>query len=283
MTVAVRVEYETGNFERAQHYFDRMTASSVTGPGSHPYSSSLRALLYSRNFEITGDKSHLMRARELSEPVIDAGAPTGSAERHHRAALLYTAVHTNDIGLAEKNYRPLRGMGYGGDFGMWTDRALASSAVLLGDIADAESIHNDMLAMRRNAGHHPELAWTCFNYSTLLMGRNGSGDLELAKELIGEALAITDRLGMPPLKSKLDEFNVELSKRMGRNVLPAGLSRRELEVLKLVAAGMTNGRIADELFISTHTVVRHVSNIMSKTGSSSRTEAGLFAERNGLL
>ena len=88
---------------------------------------------------------------------------------------------------------------------------------------------------------------------------------------------------MPPLKAKLESLLDDLLKHAGKASLPAGLSKREVEVLKLVAVGMTNARIADELFISTHTVVRHVSNIMSKTESSSRTEAGLFAERNGLL
>ena len=174
-------------------------------------------------------------------------------------------------------------MGYGGDFGMWFDRTLASAAVLLGDIGDAEAIYNGGLAMRRRVGYYPELAWTCFDYSSLLADRHEPGDIELAKELIDEGLDIVNRLGMPPLKSKLEALNAVVSKRMGRPMLPAGLSKREVEVLKLVAAGMTNGRIAAELFISTHTVVRHVSNIMSKTRSSSRTEAGLFAERNGLL
>ena len=101
--------------------------------------------------------------------------------------------------------------------------------------------------------------------------------------LVDEAVEIVDRLGMPPLKTKLGSLSDELLKRAGKPINPAGLSKREVEVLRLVATGMTNGRIADELFISTHTVVRHVSNIMSKTGSSNRTEAGLFAERNDLL
>ena len=53
-------------------------------------------------------------------------------------------------------------------------------------------------------------------------------------------------------------------------------------MLALVAAGKSNADIAEELVISPNTVVRHVSNILAKTGSSNRTEAALYASQNGL-
>jgi ATP/maltotriose-dependent transcriptional regulator MalT len=60
------------------------------------------------------------------------------------------------------------------------------------------------------------------------------------------------------------------------------LSRREGEVLTLVAAGKTNRAIATELFISEKTVARHVSNIFTKLGLSSRAEATAYAYKHGL-
>jgi DNA-binding NarL/FixJ family response regulator len=60
------------------------------------------------------------------------------------------------------------------------------------------------------------------------------------------------------------------------------LSRRETEVLTLVAAGKTNKTIAAELFLSEKTVARHVSNILAKLDLSSRTEATAYAFRHGL-
>jgi DNA-binding NarL/FixJ family response regulator len=64
---------------------------------------------------------------------------------------------------------------------------------------------------------------------------------------------------------------------------PGGrLSRRENEVLTLVAAGKTNRAIAAELFISEKTVARHVSNIFTKLGLSSRAEATAYAYKHGL-
>ena len=62
-----------------------------------------------------------------------------------------------------------------------------------------------------------------------------------------------------------------------------GLTLRELQVLRLVANGNTNKRIAGELFISERTVDRHVSNIFIKLSVNSRVEASTFAVRNGLM
>ena len=61
-----------------------------------------------------------------------------------------------------------------------------------------------------------------------------------------------------------------------------GLSEREVQVLRLVSAGKTNQQIADELIISVNTVIRHVSNIIGKTGAANRTEAATYASKHGL-
>jgi len=62
-----------------------------------------------------------------------------------------------------------------------------------------------------------------------------------------------------------------------------GLSRRELEVLRLVAAGKSNREIAASLVISEHTVARHLQNIFAKLRLSSRTEAAAFAFEHDLV
>jgi DNA-binding CsgD family transcriptional regulator len=64
---------------------------------------------------------------------------------------------------------------------------------------------------------------------------------------------------------------------------PAGLTRREVEVLKLVARGLPNKEVARLLVISPKTVGNHVEHIYSKIGASTRAEASLFAMRHGLL
>jgi DNA-binding CsgD family transcriptional regulator len=62
-----------------------------------------------------------------------------------------------------------------------------------------------------------------------------------------------------------------------------GLTPRELEVLTLVVAGLTNRRIATELFLSERTVHRHLSNIFGKLGVGSRTEAAAYALQHQLV
>jgi DNA-binding NarL/FixJ family response regulator len=63
---------------------------------------------------------------------------------------------------------------------------------------------------------------------------------------------------------------------------PAGLSVREVEVLRLIAAGKSNREIADILFLSPGTINVHVTHILTKTNTTNRTEAAIFARDHGL-
>lgn len=63
----------------------------------------------------------------------------------------------------------------------------------------------------------------------------------------------------------------------------AELTDRELEILKLIARGMTNQEITRQLVISEHTVKGHVSNILSKLQLADRTQAAVFAWREGVV
>lgn len=68
-----------------------------------------------------------------------------------------------------------------------------------------------------------------------------------------------------------------------RTLLPAGLTEREVEVLRLIAAGLTNNEIAAELHLSAKTVSRHLSNIFTKIGVTSRVGATAFAFEHELV
>jgi DNA-binding CsgD family transcriptional regulator len=70
---------------------------------------------------------------------------------------------------------------------------------------------------------------------------------------------------------------------LGGEELPRGLTAREAEVLRLVAAGKTNREVAAALVISEHTVARHVQNIFAKLDVSSRSAATAFAFEHGLV
>jgi DNA-binding CsgD family transcriptional regulator len=83
----------------------------------------------------------------------------------------------------------------------------------------------------------------------------------------------------------LDSLKTTASDRpsLGRTERSVGLTKREIEVLRLVAEGLNNQTIAERLFVSDHTVHRHLANILSKLSVSSRAAAVAQAARRGLL
>jgi DNA-binding CsgD family transcriptional regulator len=104
------------------------------------------------------------------------------------------------------------------------------------------------------------------------------GDEETADLEFDAARWAFDQLGALPDRARVDALTAERQPRPDH-----GLTRRELEVLRLVAAGRTNRAIAAQLFISERTVERHVSNIFLKLGVSSRAGATASAYEHGLV
>lgn len=104
-----------------------------------------------------------------------------------------------------------------------------------------------------------------------------AGDLDGAKLELAAAFAAFERLGAAPDAAEAAELLAD------REDLPRGLSHREAEVLRLVAAGKSNRDVAEALVISQHTVARHLQNIYGKIGVSSRSGATAFAFEHGLV
>jgi DNA-binding CsgD family transcriptional regulator len=102
------------------------------------------------------------------------------------------------------------------------------------------------------------------------------GDADACKLELEAALAAFVELDAAPDRARVERL-------LGRAVDVHGLSRRELEVLRLLAAGKSNRDIAAKLVISEHTVARHVQNIFAKLRVSSRTAATAFAFEHDLV
>ena len=104
-----------------------------------------------------------------------------------------------------------------------------------------------------------------------LMGDEASavGDLTAARRTFAD-------LGAAPAEREAAEL-------LGLAEAPSGLSAREVEVLRLVAAGRSNPEIAAELYLSEKTVARHLSNIFTKLDVGSRTAAAAFAYQHRLV
>jgi DNA-binding NarL/FixJ family response regulator len=133
---------------------------------------------------------------------------------------------------------------------------------------------------RQNA--HPWLAHSRYEYAAMLLARRRSGDEERARSLLNEALAASRGMGMRALESRASRKLQEIAPPAERVAYPAGLSRREVEVLRLVASGKSNREIAEALFRSENTVANHVRSILAKIGAANRAEAAAFAARHRL-
>ena len=88
-----------------------------------------------------------------------------------------------------------------------------------------------------------------------------------------------ERVLEPEVTTKMME---QLSNR-NRHILHEELTNREQEILLLIAQGMSNQEIADELFITLKTVKTHVSNILAKLEVEDRTQAAIYAFKHGLI
>lgn len=152
--------------------------------------------------------------------------------------------------------------------------AEASGAVLLAEgepraaLAKLRAAHRSWRELE--APHQAARVRLLIGIACRELGDSASAQLEFEA-----ARGTLEELGAAP--------DLERLARLVGSPIPGGLSRRESEVLMLVAAGKTNRAIATELFITEKTVARHVSNIFTKLGLSSRAQATAYAYKHGLV
>ncbi|MFZ5510539.1 MAG: ATP-binding protein [Pseudomonadota bacterium] len=168
--------------------------------------------------------------------------------------------------------------------------SLGAGARLLGMLATTRSRWDDAqhhfeyaLAFDARTGGRPWLACSRCEFAAMLMRRAHPGDQERARPLAAAALDDARELGMSGLEERVLGLQQQLAQARKQKVRVAGLSERELQVLRLVAAGKTNQEIAAALCRSPSTVAIHVRNILDKTRAANRAEAAAFAVRHGLL
>jgi DNA-binding CsgD family transcriptional regulator/tetratricopeptide (TPR) repeat protein len=201
------------------------------------------------------------------------------------ASLTYLAdaagavAHRGVAALVYPLFAPLAGtnvmIGHGVACYGAADRYLGMLAATLGDTDGAISHFEAALHLNREMGASTWLAHTAYEYGRMLVGR---GDPERGGQLLTEAAAIAETVGMPTLLARVRA----LAPASG-SPLPDGLSIRELDVLRLVARGLSNREVGATLFISEHTAANHVRSILRKTACANRTEATAYAYRRGLV
>ena len=200
-------------------------------------------------------------ALELIVPAaIRLGDIDRAREAHARLAEIAAAVSTDSLRAAERN-------------------AAAEIAAAGRDPDSARRSFEDAIALYRRSGEPFETARAQLELARTLAADERSG--EALEQALTAAAALAD-LGAHRAASEADRLVATLGggKSPGRR---AGLTERELEVLTLAAKGLSNRAIAERLVVSEHTVHRHMANIYTRLGVSSRAAAVAVAAEHGLL
>jgi DNA-binding CsgD family transcriptional regulator len=169
-------------------------------------------------------------------------------------------------------------IGHGVAFYGAADRYLGMLAATSGDLALAEQHHAEACRLNRSMGAVTWLAHSLYEHGRTLH-RMGRGTDPAGERALIESLELAERIGMPVLVGRIRALG---SRAVTEPRLPDGLSPREVEILRRVAAGMSNRDIGLALHISEHTAANHIRNILRKTGCANRTEAASYAHTRGL-
>jgi DNA-binding NarL/FixJ family response regulator len=152
------------------------------------------------------------------------------------------------------------------------DRYLARIAAFLGDHAAAERHFAAATAMDRRMRSTVHTAETLAHHALFLAGIGQTGRARL---LAREARDLAEPIGQHRVLRALDS--------LARSAGPDGLTEREVDVLRLVAGGLSNQEIGAHLHISPNTAANHVRSILMKTGAANRTRAAVYAADHRLL
>jgi DNA-binding CsgD family transcriptional regulator len=157
---------------------------------------------------------------------------------------------------------------------------------LLGEIDTAAGQHGSAEAHLAAA---LELATTCeapFERALTLLAlaelRVAMGDVDGAASLLDEVRQVCVPFGAGPTVTRANALAARLTARLPGAHYPAGLTEREVEVLRLLPRGLSNAEIAAELFVSPRTVQTHLTNLYGKLGVGGRAEAVAFAMAHDL-
>jgi DNA-binding NarL/FixJ family response regulator len=130
----------------------------------------------------------------------------------------------------------------------------------------------------------PEAACRCYEDAVDLFQRNGAPfETALARTELARVLRALGRTEAAERQARAADEAMRAIRAAADNAPVTELTAREVEVLRLVADGLTNPAIAERLVISEHTVHRHLANILMKLGLSSRAAAAAWAAQRGLV
>ena len=242
-----------------------------------------RALRLARSGDLAAAEAILRRFAALR-----GLGPASETNIVARAELLETATLVGDreavallaMALAPERHRLAVELGFAVT---GIARHLGAAAALLGQHREAREYYATALEVTAKTRFRPEAALTRLQLAELLLAHFPQ-DRDEAGEHLEIAIAEFRAMGMTPALERALALEAELGRAAARArpSYPDGLSEREVEVLRLLAAGKSNRDIAEALVIAPGTAARHISNIFTKIGTTNRTEASRYAADHGL-
>ena len=280
------LEHETGESAQGDVHLERILEETRRAGPYQSLASGRACMAIPAIARITGIPDSLEIAEAVAKEILSGQSVIPVYAMYAKAGLALIAVQRGDRSAAEEHYAHILALGQRGTM-LFTvssvDRLLGLLSQTMGDLDQAATHFEEALSFCRNAGYRPELAWTCCDYADALSEGNATGDRTKAKVLLDESLAISTELGMRPLMERVTERVERLqSQPSPAPAYPDGLTQREVEVLRLIAAGKTDREIAEDLIIGVRTVSTHVGNILNKTNAANRAEAASYATRHEL-
>jgi DNA-binding CsgD family transcriptional regulator len=276
------MEFEIGNETEGHELRERLLATLRQVTPGPKYEQSSAALMIPLVARITGGVHDLSLAESLAAAVLSSEFATPLVSRYARLGLGMVAVIRGDGEAAKEQYDNLVSA-VGCFHKISTDRVLGLLAQTMGELDQAFLHFEAAAALCGKAGYKPELAWSRHDHAGALLERNEAGDQARAIDLLDEAMAIASELPMRPLMARLTAIRETVDSLPAQtSASPDGLTLREIDAIRLVAAGRTDREIAEELIIGVRTVNTHVSNILNKTGAANRAEAASYAVLHNL-
>ncbi|MGN6565244.1 MAG: response regulator transcription factor, partial [Thermomicrobiales bacterium] len=163
-----------------------------------------------------------------------------------------------------------------------THRLLGELATAMGAYAEAQPHLAAALALAAACAAPYERALCLLALADL---RAAIGDRDGAQAALAEARTMLEPLGAKPALARADALAVRLAAMTASTTqasAPNGLSAREVEVLRLVAQGLSDAQVAERLYLSPRTVGTHLRAVYNKLGVDNRTAAAHWAAEHGL-
>ncbi len=298
--------FRQGQWQEAEQYFQSLLQAAMN---TEWYASAMA--LYGHFLAVTGRKA---AAKRQLEQAIHIPEPPGYSGHFYIPFLAEGFLHLQDDSHNAVSYieriQKLHGFLY---YGVAVDRILGEVAASNGDWERAERAFEDGLALCRRVHNEPEEAFILYEQARSTLMRSRAQDhyqphvIQQISHQCEQARSIFLRYNMHRATLQVDTLLEGIQQLEGRErlhivvdseptqseqktraipgdyVLDLHLTRRELEVLRLVAEGYTDREVADVLVISHRTVNRHLGNIFVKLDVPGRSAAVAYAIRRGLV